>query len=87
MVLLFEALMRVLEAGLGHLALVGSGVFLGHALGGGEGMAHLHRWLVRRARKGERIWDGCFLGPLISAPVQGWLRDRKFLSLSLLLGL
>ena len=54
MVLLFEALVRVLEAGLGHLALVGNAVFLGHALGGGEGMAHLHRWLVRRAGRGER---------------------------------
>lgn len=84
MVLLLEALMRVLEAGLRHLALVGNGIFLGHALGGG---AHLHRWLVRSARRAERTWDGCFLGPLILALVQGWLRDKKFLSLSLLLGL
>lgn len=60
-VLPFEALVRVLEAGLGHLVLVGNGVFLGHALGGREGTAHLPGWLVGRARRGERTRDGCFL--------------------------
>ena len=64
LVLLFEALMRVPEAGLGHLVLVGNGVFQGHTLGGGEGTAHLHRWVVHRARREERTRDGCFLGPL-----------------------
>lgn len=61
-VLLFEALMGELEAGLGQLALVGNGVFLGHALGGWEGMAHLHRWLVCRAVFTEVSTAGCGVG-------------------------
>lgn len=55
LVLLLEALGRELEAGLGQLALVGDGIFLGHGLGGWEGAAHLHRWLIHRAKEGEDV--------------------------------
>lgn len=78
--------MRVWEAGLRHLALVGNRVFLGYALGGGEGTAHLHRWLVHRARRGERTWAGCLLGPSDLGPGAGLVEGQK-LSLSLLQGL
>lgn len=70
-VLLFEALRKVLQAGLGHLVLVGSGVFLGHGLGGEEGVASLHGWLVQRARRGKRTQGGCFLGSLTLASHTG----------------